>query len=736
MINPVALAKKLQAGDHPFSKFLLDNFSAKGRDGLAALLNDGADPDRLAEILAEEFNGIAAGGQSVYLADKISGTKLRKSTRKLVKRNPQGSDLERMNSLLIQDFFSGDIDHDSCELAEVVKKKKIEFRIYKERRRLKTKWNESFKITFPAIDGQTSTHAPSLEQAYVEIDTLVDRILSGETPVTKQQNKERDAKAKVYDEIAVEVAKVGKKELKDIVEFIKDAVKAQLKIGVDRPLLEFVIYAVKILAEPVKRCFLQAAVNAFKQFAQARKDVDKRAMNHVVAVVKEFAAAMPLLVHQRGVANLPPGTVPPAPPKDIFVDDPEPNDVQAWLNSRKIGWRSRRGYLDIVRGFLAYCRDALHALPPSLKTAAHVVPRTKPDSDMKPVPAPVLAFEDVWRLFVNLQDLETVWFFALAVFAGLHQSEILRLVWENDIIWKDGKPIQVFIASGNGKDKHGKRMGAFVKVQGPLSPILALGRGRTGKIVLRGSLQQEKLAVFARRLNIAWAESIMRHTFASNLLASGWTFESVAGQLRNTVTILKRHYYAPLSELEVEWCFRLPIAIDRFAKLPFQKRFWNWDQFYEFKLLPFGTPAIKEVPADPSTTAEKKRELKKREARIVWPDPLELQVMLWDKSQAVIARGLKCRHTTVSRHAAVLKLKVPDPGHWMRVKHGIPVEIPEEILKAREALERRKKADAKEPADSSVKSRPTGPQPDDKRQKPAPEPEDPQSGINAVSQEK
>jgi hypothetical protein len=107
MINPVALAEKLLVSGHPFCQFLLEKFSPQGRDALKALLDDGADPDRLAAILAEEFNGIAASGQPVYLADKINGTKLRKSTRKLVKRNPQGAGLERMNNRSTSSSLAG-----------------------------------------------------------------------------------------------------------------------------------------------------------------------------------------------------------------------------------------------------------------------------------------------------------------------------------------------------------------------------------------------------------------------------------------------------------------------------------------------------------------------------------------------------------------------------------------------------------------------------------------------------
>jgi integrase len=480
---------------------------------------------------------------------------------------------------------------------------------------------------------------------------------------------------------------------------------------------------------------LQPAVKAFVQFAQARKDVAKKGIKCLVATVKRYAAAMPKLVHERNAASPAADSPRPEPPLDVFVDDPQPNEVQAWLNSLKTSWKSRRDALDQVRAFLVYCRDALHALPPGLKTAAHVVPRTKPDSDAEPLPALVLSFRDVWRILVNLQDLETVWFFSLAVFAGLHQSEILRLVWEHDLVWKEGQPIQIFIASGKGKDKHDKRMGAYVKVQDPLGAILALGSGRTGKIIHRKGVRQT-LWVLAHRLKIAWAGSIMRHTFASNLLGSGRNFQDVASQLRNTVTILKRHYYAPLSELEVEWCFRMPIGVGRFANLPFQKRLWNWQQLYEFDMRPDGTVSITELPTAPSSGEEKKRVLKKRGARIVWPDDREMQVLLWDKTQAQIARELNCRSTTVSQRAAVLKLKVPAPGHWLRVKFGIPVEIPKEVLKAREALAVRKKAADPMSGEGSTRPPSAPATPENQNPKPAAEPEAPQSGANGTSPEK
>jgi hypothetical protein len=727
IINPMALARKLRSGEHPFHRRLLEKFSAQGRARLAALLGNGADPAGLAALIAGELNAIVACAQSLHDPGVVNGTPLRRSTRKLLKKNPQDGDLERLNTLLIQDVFAQELRHDSCELVDVVKKRGVEFRIYLERRKLKTKWNESYKITYRGSAGLTSTHARTLEEARDEIDgKIVDSVLSGEAPLTRQDRKELDAKAKSYDEIAAEVAKVGKTDGRDMVEFVKDAAKAQLKIGLERPLLDFVTHAVEVLVKPVTRCLLKPAAAAYSQFVLARKDVEKRAARRSVASVGRFAAAMLKRVHERNVRGLAPGSPLPEAPKDVYVDEPKPNEIQAWLNDRKIGWRALRDELDRARAFMAYCRDALHALPQGIKTAAHIVPRPKPDSDAEPVPAPVLSFRDVWRMAVNLQDLESLWFFAIAVFAGLHQSEILRLVWENDIKWDGRRPLQIFIASGKGKDKHGNRMGAYVDIRHPLDTILGLGCGRTGRIVHHKSLRQEKLSPLAQRLKIQWAESIMRHTFVSNFFGLGFSFEDVARQTRNTVTILKRHYYAPISKQDALRFFSLPIGMDRIEKLPFQRRFWNWKQLEEFDILPDGTTSITQAPtgqtAGPSRPSQPL--LKKREQRIAWPDDLELQVALWEKSQEQIGRELNCRQTTVSGHALRRGLVTPKSDYLLRLKHGLPVEIPEAVVKARKTLAARKKA-AEKSGESGAAPASNSREPETQDQKPPLAPDNP-----------
>jgi integrase len=675
ILDPSALAAQLKNSQHPFIRRLYARFSAAAQ---AALETAGTgDPTALAQLLASEFSVLAASGESLHDPALLDGIALRKSTKWLIAKNPQGAELERLNRHLIQDAFPGELIHESCEFVEVQKAKGIEFRIYKEIRKLKTMWSQSFRITYQSAAGPGSAMAQNLEAARADLGRLADRVLAGKPVTTRKGSKERDEQAGQYREILAEVAKLGPQDAKGVLEWIREAVSAQFKLGA-RPLLDFVIYALTVLAKPVTRTALTACGEQYMAFYLARTDVELKTRRRQAAVVKRFCAAISRQVWQRR-QHLAPAT-----PAELLIDEIQTNDIQAWLNGLKLDWLTRRSRLDTVRAFFAYSRDALHALPPDRKTAAHLVPRPKPASNVQPVPAPVLSFINVWRILVNLQDLESVWFFALAVFAGLHQSEIGRLVWEHDIVWKDGWPIQVFIASGKGKDKHGNRLGVHVDLLPPLRQILKLGEGRKGKIVARKYLRQAKLTPLARSLQIAWAGSIMRHTFASNLFGLGCSFEEVARQMRNTVTVLKRHYYAPIAKPDAQRFFSLPLAIERFAALPLRRHFWNWKVLNEFRVEPDGTVRIDTVTIAPA--AKPRRPL----ARIAWPDDLTLQVLLWEKSRNRIQRELGCGGSALPHRIRQRGLIAPPRDHFRHLSQNLPVEIPPAVLAAREALATRK----------------------------------------------
>lgn len=733
IINPVALAKKLHAGDHAFSQKLAEKFTPPGQAVLATSANGAANPKVLAPVLAEELNAIVAGGLTLYDPACVNGTKLRKSTRKLIKKSPQGAELVRLNTLLVQDYFSDDLMRDSCELVEVVKKKGIEFRIYRERRKLKTMWSESYRISFPAADGTTSTQAPSLADACVEIDTLAERVLAGQAPVTKKENKERDAKAQEYEKITLEFARLGMTDRKGILKRAAEFIDAQLLLGIAVSLPAFIINAIELLVKPVTPCTLKRAAAQYKDFVMSRNEIGTKVRRGMVSRIERFTEDMCKLWNARILSAHPAAGEAPLfpPPPEIHVHEVRANDIQTWINGRKIKWNSRRDELDTVRAFFKYCQDALHAVPPG-KTAAQVVPRPKPNSNAVSVPVTVLSFTDIWRLLINLQDLESVFFVALGVFAGLHGEEIGRLLWK-DIIWKDGLAIQILVPPGSGKNRGGKRIAQHVTVRHPLNRILALGQGRTGHIVSRRFTRQDKVTPIVNRLQIAWDESIMRHSFASNLFGIGFSFAEVAKEMRNTETVLRKHYYAPIPLPVAEQYWTIPVDISIFAPLPSKRRFWNWSApLRQFPPPPQDGGAPTEYPPFPPTPkTPSKSTVKKNRARIAWPDDLELLVLLWEKPQKLIARDFHASSTSVSAHAKARGLKPPSFNYWFRVNHGISAEVPEVVIKARAELLARQKAAAAKAAQDSPPSTSTPSATEDHNQKPTSGPENPESGDHA-----
>ena len=149
-------------GAHPLSYYLLGRFSEAGRGVLAADGSIAANTDALLATFVREFR-VIVNGERIYSDERFSGVKLRRSTQKLLKALNGQTNVPRLNRLLLEDFFFDDLAHDSCNPVDRIVKKGIAFRIYCERRRLKTKWNVSYKITYPTADGLASTHARTLD---------------------------------------------------------------------------------------------------------------------------------------------------------------------------------------------------------------------------------------------------------------------------------------------------------------------------------------------------------------------------------------------------------------------------------------------------------------------------------------------------------------------------------------------------------------------------------------------
>ncbi len=143
------------------------------------------------------------------------------------------------------------------------------------------------------------------------------------------------------------------------------------------------------------------------------------------------------------------------------------------------------------------------AVPQAGETVAHIVRRPRREGKQDPIA--IFWPWEVWTILANLQNLETVWYVSLGVYAGLHTTEIRRLVWEN-VTWDPDhpdNPKQIQIPSGKGKDSHGAGDTKYIDVVYPLTEILRLGKGRSGAIVSNNSTWESKLQPLLARLQIA-----------------------------------------------------------------------------------------------------------------------------------------------------------------------------------------------------------------------------------------
>jgi H+/Cl- antiporter ClcA/CBS domain-containing protein len=101
-------AVKLQhpARTNGVSQYILDGLSAATREMLATY-QDGADP-QLQKSLAEAMNHAIESGP-LYTPERFAGVNLSAETAALLRQNPTGSELERLNRLLLQEAYPGDI---------------------------------------------------------------------------------------------------------------------------------------------------------------------------------------------------------------------------------------------------------------------------------------------------------------------------------------------------------------------------------------------------------------------------------------------------------------------------------------------------------------------------------------------------------------------------------------------------------------------------------------------------
>jgi len=106
--NAAAFVNKIKASADPVSQYFNSQFSPRTRDLLAQ--SPGAQPPSTAllDSLIGEMNNVIRTKQ-IFSAERFAGMKLREQTAALARSGPEADNLVRLNRLLLEDAYAGDL---------------------------------------------------------------------------------------------------------------------------------------------------------------------------------------------------------------------------------------------------------------------------------------------------------------------------------------------------------------------------------------------------------------------------------------------------------------------------------------------------------------------------------------------------------------------------------------------------------------------------------------------------
>lgn len=110
--DPAAFARRLANGTDPVSVFLRRRLPDSLKADLTMYSASSADAKAILSALTKELNQ-AIAGPSIYDQARFSDVVLRPETVKLLRANPEGQQLARLNKLLLEDAYPGELARSS-----------------------------------------------------------------------------------------------------------------------------------------------------------------------------------------------------------------------------------------------------------------------------------------------------------------------------------------------------------------------------------------------------------------------------------------------------------------------------------------------------------------------------------------------------------------------------------------------------------------------------------------------
>ncbi|MCX6143064.1 MAG: DUF1080 domain-containing protein [Ignavibacteriales bacterium] len=109
VINPAKFAKRISQKSDRVSAFIHERLDSSARAGMNAVLAGETDPKKTVSPLVRGINAIVAVGGALYEEKRFEGFRLRQKTKELLRKNPQGFELARLNRLLLEDVYADEL---------------------------------------------------------------------------------------------------------------------------------------------------------------------------------------------------------------------------------------------------------------------------------------------------------------------------------------------------------------------------------------------------------------------------------------------------------------------------------------------------------------------------------------------------------------------------------------------------------------------------------------------------
>lgn len=106
--DPATFISRLAKGSDPVSAYLRSRLQDSVKTDLAAYSPSNPQAKTIIAAMVKELNQIISGA-SIYDKARFSKVTLRPETRQLLKKNPRGQELARLNKLLIEDAYPGEL---------------------------------------------------------------------------------------------------------------------------------------------------------------------------------------------------------------------------------------------------------------------------------------------------------------------------------------------------------------------------------------------------------------------------------------------------------------------------------------------------------------------------------------------------------------------------------------------------------------------------------------------------